>query len=119
MKLLIVEDSRLVGERLAAVFAAIPALEVALAASVGMAVAQFQRQAPDIVILDIHLPDGNGIDLLSRIKCWRAATKVLMFSNLPDCERQCRAGGADGYFDKATDFEALVTTVTALVRTAR
>lgn len=115
-KLLIVEDSQLVGERLATVFSALPALEVTLAASIGMAAARFAEQQPDIVILDIQLPDGNGMELLDRIKRRHPWTTVLMFSNHPDLGRQCRAAGADGFFDKATDFEMLVATVTTLAR---
>ena len=114
MKLLIVEDSRLVRERLAAVFAAVPTLEIAAAADAASAVARFREWRPDLAILDIQLPDGNGIDVLKTIKRERPATLVLMFSNHVPCQRQCRKEGADWFFDKASDFEALARTVKTL-----
>lgn len=116
MKLLIVEDSRPVGERLLTAFAAVPVIDAILAANFAGAAAEFRATAPDLVILDIRLPDGNGIDLLRAIKAARPTTRVLMFSNHPACARICRAAGADGFFDKADDFDALVATVRGLAR---
>lgn len=116
MKLLIVEDSPLVRERLAAFFVAVPALEIAAAADVASAVASFREWRPDLAILDIQLPDGNGIDVLKTIKRERPATRVLIFSNHIACRRQCRKEGAEWFFDKARDFEALASIVTTLAK---
>jgi DNA-binding NarL/FixJ family response regulator len=116
MKLLIVEDSHLLRGRLAAFFADFPALEVAAAATTVLGVARFREWLPDIAILDIQLPDGSGIDVLKTIKRERPSTRVLMFSNHVTCQRQCQTEGADWFFDKASDFEALAATVRALAQ---
>lgn len=114
MKLLIVEDSTLVSRRLAAYFATLPQLEVAVAANAAAAIARFRAWRPDAAILDIGLPDGNGIALLKVFKRERPATRVLMFSNHAYCRASCLGAGADGFFDKADEFEALATSVETL-----
>lgn len=118
MKLLIVEDSPLLRERIAAFFAAVPALDIATADDAASAVAHFRAWLPDVAILDIQLPDGSGIDVLKTIKRERPATRVLMFSNHVICQQQCRAEGADWFFDKAGDFDALATIVKTLAQRA-
>jgi DNA-binding response OmpR family regulator len=117
MKLLIVEDSQPVGQRLLATCAAEPAIRAVLAGSLSSAAAELPNM-PDIIILDIQLPDGSGIDLLKTVKAENPATRVLMFSNHTAASRICLAAGADGFFDKANDFDALIRTVRTLVREA-
>lgn len=116
MKLLIVEDSRLVRERLTSIFVALPALEVATASDAVSAIASFREWLPDLAILDIELPGGNGVDVLKTIKRERPVTRVLMFSNHVACQQLCQTAGAEGFFDKASDFEALVTIVKTLAQ---
>lgn len=63
--------------------------------------------APDIVILDIHLIGGSGIDVLRRIKRLDAAPIVIMFTNstTPPYRRKCMQAGADFFLDKSSEFE--------------
>lgn len=119
MKLLIVEDSEPVSTRLRALLASVPALEIVVAGTLASADDTFRQQQSEVVILDIQLPDGNGIDLLKAIKRERPTTRVLMFSNHVACHRRCRAAGADGFFDKASDFEALTEAVHTLAQDSR
>ena len=39
---------------------------VVLAANIAQAMAHVEKQVPDVAILDVNLPDGNGIDLMQR-----------------------------------------------------
>lgn len=69
MKILIVDDSRLARKELTELIAELisehPALEViAEASDVASAVAAINKYKPDLVLLDIHLPDGDGFDVL-------------------------------------------------------
>jgi DNA-binding NarL/FixJ family response regulator len=114
MKLMIVEDSTPLRERLGRFFGAVPALDVETAADVASAMGRLQGAAVDVVILDIGLPDGNGIDVLKCIKRTAPATRVLMYTHHAFCRAVCLAAGADGFFDKAGDFEALAAAVAAL-----
>lgn len=62
---------------------------------------------PSVVILDIQLPDGSGIDILEKIKAENPGVKVIMLTNYPSLpfRKKCVAAGADYFFDKSTEFE--------------
>lgn len=61
----------------------------------------------DLVLLDIQLPDGNGIDLLKLIKESGRDCEVIMVSNCSDeyYRKQCEILGARHFLDKTRDFE--------------
>lgn len=114
MMLLIVEDSPLVSRRLQLAFGRLPALETEVTDHLALALERFRALQPELVVLDIELPDGNGLDLLHTIKRERPATQVLMFSNHEFYRQRCTAEGADYFFDKSGEFEALTSTVQSL-----
>jgi two-component system LytT family response regulator len=67
MKLVIVDDSRLARKELADMLADIPNITlVAEAVDVISAIAAINTHKPDLVLLDIHLPDGDGFDVLEQ-----------------------------------------------------
>ncbi len=61
---------------------------------------------PDVVILDIRMAGGNGIDVLKRVKNNTPAPVVIMFTNYPypQYRKNCMGAGADYFFDKSTEF---------------
>ena len=71
------------------------------------------RERPDIVVLEPHLLDGDGIGLCRRIKADARAPHVLLYTGQrdPEAEILARVAGADGLVDKAAPpaelFEAL------------
>ena len=71
------------------------------------------RERPDVVLLEHHLLDGDGIALSRRIKAERGETRVVVYTAAPDAELQllARVAGADGLVDKAAPpaelFEAI------------
>lgn len=67
MNILIVDDSRLARKELANILADIPSTTlIAEAVDVNSAVAAINTHKPDLVLLDIHLPDGDGFDVLEQ-----------------------------------------------------
>lgn len=68
------------------------------------------KEQPDIAILDIQLPDGSGIDLLSKIKNTHKNAIVIMLTNYPYSiiRKRCDELGADYFFDKSTEFEKVL-----------
>ena len=114
MKLLIVEDSRPVSERLRAIMTNLPGVQAEVAGDLRQGTARFRELKPELVILDVQLPDGSGLDLLETIKQEQPATRVLMFSNYTLYRKRCVAEGADYFFDKSMDIESLTATVRQL-----
>jgi DNA-binding NarL/FixJ family response regulator len=107
-KVLIVDDHPAVREGLAIRICRQPDLEVCgEAADVAEALRLVAAANPDVAVIDISLRNGNGIDLIKRIRARDAAPRLLVWSMHPDAlyaERALRAG-ALGYINKeeATD----------------
>lgn len=114
MKLLIVEDSQPVRNRLRAILARLPGVQTEVAEDVRQGTARFRELKPEMVILDVLLPDGSGLDLLEVIKQEQPATRVLMCSNYTLYRKRCVAEGADYFFDKTMELESLTATVRRL-----
>jgi len=56
----------------------------------------------------VRLPDGSGLDALSAIKQDSPNTRVYIFTNQVEFRDKALRAGADGFFDKSLEFEALV-----------
>ncbi|MFW5821674.1 MAG: response regulator [Bacteroidota bacterium] len=74
-----------------------------------------QENMPEIIILDLKLPDGNGFDILRIIREQQINVRVYIFSINSAMRNSCLRNGADGFFDKNTDGDALVETVISSV----
>lgn len=72
----------------------------------------------DIVILDLSLPDGSGLDVLERIRELKAGLPVLILSmhSADQFARRALNAGASGYLTKDVADTELVTAVTKVVR---
>lgn len=108
LKVLIVDDSDLVRERLTALILELEAIElVGQAADAQEALEAIPRLRPDVVILDIRMPGGNGIQVLEAIKRNGAGSVVIMLTAFPypQYRKKCLEAGAEYFFDKATEFE--------------
>ncbi|MGD9369573.1 MAG: response regulator transcription factor [Desulfobacteraceae bacterium] len=110
MKVFIVDDSSLLRDRLGESIAEIKGVEAVGAANdVQMALEMIPTFRPDVVILDIHLPNGNGITVLEKLKSEPAPPIVIMFTAYPypQYRQKCLQAGADYFFDKATEFDCI------------
>ena len=82
-RVLVVEDSPVFSRILSAALRTIPEVEVVgVARSAEQALRLLPQREPDLITLDILMPDESGIDLLRRLKADRPALKVLMVSSL-------------------------------------
>lgn len=86
------------------------AVEITEAATVSQANAILDSQSFDIVILDLNLPDGTGVDILRRIKAHKLATHCIVATAYDDDAHLLPAlnAGADGYLLKDQQSEQLV-----------
>jgi two-component system response regulator DevR len=111
IEILIVDDSELVRTGLKAVLEAYPkdggvTLHVAGEAHTAlMAVAECTRLKPAVVLLDIRLPDGSGLEVCRRILAIDAETKVLILTSVIDDSLvyEAMSSGAHGYLLKEID----------------
>jgi DNA-binding NarL/FixJ family response regulator len=112
-----VDESELMCRHLAGVLAEEENVEiVGVALSVADAYRYLESTAPDLAILDVCLPDGNGIDIIKKIRELSYPSRIAMFTHypFPQFRRMCIAAGANHFFDKYVDFEKLLTVVREL-----
>src|SRR5215203_1648219 len=93
-------------------------IEATRAAQVMPLIATYQ---PDLVLLDVHLPDGNGYDLCREIKThpdYQSTIVVQTSASYVDRSDKLLgfSAGADSYLLEPIEPEELVATVTALLR---
>lgn len=69
-------------------------------ASISEAQVSLMRMIPDLIILDLKLPDGNGIEILKTIKHRQLSVKVIIFSINTGMKNACLRLGAHAFFDK-------------------
>ena len=114
--LLIVEDDRALGEGIRLALQA-PELQLRLCHTLTEAGALVARQPFDLLILDINLPDGNGLDFLRALRQEHAVPVILLTAN--DLETDIVAGlelGADDYITKPFSLAVLRARVHAQLR---
>ena len=104
-RLLIVDDEPKVCECLKLFFSA-KGFEASYAHTGGEAVERLADQQPDVVLLDIGLPDFSGIEVLKRARELAPYAKVYMVTahNDQDLEVEAKVYGAMGYITKPFDF---------------
>jgi signal transduction histidine kinase/DNA-binding NarL/FixJ family response regulator len=93
---------------------------VALAETSADAQRTIERLRPDLVLLDVELPDGSGIDLARRLRCADRPPQVLMLSAFADAGQVVAAmqAGARGYLAKTASREHLLDSIRAVARGA-
>jgi len=92
--------------------------ELAEAGTVAEATALIEEQTPDLVLLDMHLPDGTGLDVLRHIRQRGGGQMVMVVTGFAQTEvrRKCVQLGAHLVFDKATEIMALIEAVREYVK---
>ena len=121
MRVLIVDDSDVLAQRLTSSLAEVPRIEVIGAVgNVADAVLKIRESKPDVVILDIALPDGSGIDILEVLKQDMFHPMVIVLSNYTyrQYQKKCRDYGARYYFDKSREFHKVAAVLRGLMEAA-
>jgi DNA-binding NarL/FixJ family response regulator len=108
--LFIVDDSPLIVARVETLLEDLSFIRETLSTtSYSDAIELLSNRQPDIVLLDIHLSNKSGIDLLRHIRKEYPAVTVIMISNQSSIHYRsiCQALGAAYFIDKSTEFDDL------------
>ena len=119
LRLLVVDDHEVVRQGLVSLLDRRSGFEVvAQAGSVAESITLAARHEPDLVIMDVRLPDGSGIEACREIRAARPQTRVVMLTSYPDEEAVLSAiiAGASGYLLKQIRGRDLVTALEAVGR---
>lgn len=75
------------------------------------------RSFPDLVIMDIHLPGVDGLELTRQIKTIEPAVPVIAYTSyaMPGDRDRCLVAGCDEYVSKPIDVEVFVETVNRFI----
>ncbi len=119
LRLLVVDDHEVVREGLVALLSRREEFQVvAEAGTVAESLAATRRFEPDLVIMDVRLPDGSGIEACREIRAEFPAIRIVMLTSYPDEEAVLSAilAGASGYLLKQIRGRDLVTALEAVGR---
>ena len=119
LRLLVVDDHEVVREGLVALLSRRDEFQVvAEAGTVAESLAAARRFQPDLVIMDVRLPDGSGIEACREIRSEFPTMRVVMLTSYPDEEAVLSAilAGASGYLLKQIRGRDLVTALEAVGR---
>ncbi len=122
IKVFITDDSLIVRERLTTMLVELAGVEVVgQAEDVATAISAIGRLRPDVVILDIRMPGGSGIDVLRQIKQTRPELMVIILTNYPypGYRQRCLQAGADFFLDKSAEFDQIPALMERLKQSSR
>ncbi len=82
-----------------------------------LAIGQLRLQQPDLILLDISLPDGNGIDILRMTRTLYPDIKSIVITNHANdyYKDLCISLGAFTFLDKSKDFELIPAYISNLL----
>lgn len=117
VRLLIVDDQRLLREGIASLLNLQNGIEVVGTAGSGLeALTKAQLLQPDVILMDVRMPGMNGVEATARLKRELAGCKILMLTTFDDDEYIIEAlqAGASGYLLKNIPEDALARAVIAV-----
>ena len=117
-KIILADDHKIIREGLRSLIEKQPDMEVIAEAQDGLTTVNLvQKLQPDVVIMDIGMPEMNGIDATTKITAEYKTVKVIALSMHSDRRfvMQMLKAGAAGYLLKDSAFEELVSAIHAVI----
>ncbi|HTM93464.1 MAG TPA: response regulator transcription factor [Flavisolibacter sp.] len=119
IRLAIIDDHAVVLDGLKTMLNAFENLQVVYTSQNGHQLLEhFQSDAPDVLLMDIQMPEINGIDLCKQITKQHPSVKVIAFTSFDDSNyvKQIFRSGAKGYLLKNSDKHAIVKAVETVMQ---
>jgi DNA-binding NarL/FixJ family response regulator len=120
MNIFIADHSDSVRQRISDLLMQIPEVEVVgQAKNANEALTKLEHVHPDLLILDIRMPGGSGIEILREVKAAKNGTTVIMLTNapFPQYKKVCRQLGADFLLDKSFELKHMTEILRQLIKT--
>jgi len=118
-RVLYVEDNPINALLMRAVFDGVPGFVLEVVDTGERACEAFERRRPDVLLLDMHLPDTDGISLLTRLDQQAGSFKVpaiaVSADAMPDDIASARAAGFADYWTKPVDVARVLPSLQALL----
>ena len=117
MKVLVVDDSATVRDRLVEILLALDGVQQVDTASRAVEARHaIQSERPDVVVLDIHMPGGSGIEVLDALRADRRRVLTIVLTNdpAPEWRAASMSAGADFFFDKSVEFQQAIDVIARL-----
>ncbi|MGH8714577.1 MAG: response regulator transcription factor [Casimicrobiaceae bacterium] len=113
LRVFVVEDSELIRRRIIDNVRSMGGFDVVgFAESEEEAVEAISRLRPDVVVTDIRLKHGNGIEVVRQIRAegLKPQPKIFVLTNFayPEYQAQCSLAGADAFFDKSSEYDSFL-----------
>jgi DNA-binding NarL/FixJ family response regulator len=119
MTVLIADDSRLMRERIRETISIFSSVEIVCETENGIqTLEEMNRHNPDLAILDIRMPDKNGLEILREFRTNNNTTKIIILTNYAYDQYKDRAfeNGADYFYSKSEDFDKIAVVVAAILK---
>ena len=119
LRIVVADDHTLIRRGIVGLLNAQPDMEVIAEAGSGKeALEQTKRHTPDVVLLDVAMPEGNGLEVAKEIKQMNPQVQVLMLTmhDRQDYVFEALRAGAAGYILKGADVQDLLAGVRAVAR---
>lgn len=115
-RVFIADDSALIRDRVAAMLGECACTVTGFGATPQACIAGILAQRPDVVVLDVQLDGGTGLEVLQAVRALLPSVAFIVFSNSsgPAYRKRYLAQGALGFLDKSEDFERLPHAVTTV-----
>ena len=114
VRVLVLDDHEVVRRGICDILERAEGVEVvAEAASVAQAVRRVDAVRPDVLLSDLRLPDGTGLDVIAHVRAHHPATRTVVLTSYDDSEAKAAAAsaGADAFVPKSAGAAQLVDAV--------
>ncbi|MFV0606013.1 MAG: response regulator [Niabella sp.] len=119
IKILIVDDQQIVIDGIAALVSSVPYLKIVGGIhNTTMLNETVQKHSPDVILMDLNMPDKDGIECIKELKELVPDIKILMLTGYDDIEliREALKRGARGYLLKNTGKTELLTAIKTVAK---
>ena len=118
-RVFLVEDSALIRTRIIDTLQSLGGFDVVgVADSEENAIDAIKRTRPDVVVVDIRLKDGNGIEVVRQVRrrVQEPCPKIYVLSNYayPEYKQECELAGADDFFDKSSEYDRFLSAMQSI-----